>query len=380
MAAQLAAFSIQINGGEPIYKKPCERCLAPLPLSGLVISIDKLDVLKKTPDEIKKLSETEIAHLRSLLPKTYVEAVACPCPRPLETTLNVKEGISPLDMCHCTRICIKILRSGSLSFSCPICKIIICSIECYESHIKHIHSGQHPDPSLSGYEWCPLCRTVSKKATGPIKDTIENKLCSRCATWDDTKLLEIPPSLKKEFSEFSYIHNIYSSASSLPPYVSQPSISFESETDLTTVENYPKFFINLLKHPALTEITDSSLDFRFLSSWSHTIPYQRDIWKKMLYAPRGQNRFRLRSPEEIKVIPLLGTEILAAVRREISLLEAHLNQTSILPPLCCIICTYLPYQLWNFERLLSRIHADALKYGPPISALISLLTPPPPNE
>lgn len=36
---------------------------------------------------------------------------------------------------------------------------------------------------------------------------------------------------------------------------------------------------------------------------------------------------------------------------------------------------FLGWQLWNFERLMSRIHDDVIRYAPSLAALISIIGP-----
>ncbi|AYV84704.1 MAG: hypothetical protein Hyperionvirus34_28, partial [Hyperionvirus sp.] len=84
MLSQLVAFKVSIGRVIlPVYRGKCDQCFEPLTVEGFSIQIADLDVLNKTPDEIKLLPENEIAQFRLLLDKKRLrgrtQEPKCPC-------------------------------------------------------------------------------------------------------------------------------------------------------------------------------------------------------------------------------------------------------------------------------------------------------------
>ncbi|AYV83408.1 MAG: hypothetical protein Hyperionvirus6_89 [Hyperionvirus sp.] len=410
MATKLRAFWLGHREIYPFYARPCKVCSDDLSLYGRAVEIDKLAILDKTPEEIMRLDETEKVRLRSILPKGFVIRTPCRHLSDLvsdtdSSSKHMVRDIGVFDRCGCNTLnALEFLRCGGSS-SCPFCARIICGEKCFIDHLhmtlprRYISFDYFSliDRSLLGGEWCPLCRKVFRKGARNLPDhlddkecttkvikellnsiekgekidlakyTIKNTLCSRCSHWNYEKMIVISPTIKLYPDIRIYPSDIW-----VPPYFSQQRIRFFDLASIQTYDDHPQFFIDLLKHKALDQISDSLIDANL--SGSITIYfYLAIIWRQMLYSRPPGKIDRLHTPEEVKATAIPGSKFLAAIRAEIIGLDACLTETRILPDLCLIIREYLPWQLWNMERLLSRIHNDILRYAPSVAALLSII-------
>ncbi|AYV82840.1 MAG: hypothetical protein Hyperionvirus2_208 [Hyperionvirus sp.] len=407
MSTHLVAFTLSTKGITPHYRSDKSERI----VEKNCISIDDLGVIiSMTPDEIKNLSKVKIASLRAELMKKLsanddiYERSHCLSSPPNIDSMRGNEvrdivdiKIHPDDRCSCDKEkVIDILHKGSRS--CPICLEISCNRQCFRDHME-THCAEEiliVDLSLVGGEWCPLCCSVVHKGAifshddiertkSELEFTIKNTLCPRCSNWlkNDTPRVEFP----KDYSThwLNYFCRIYPLDIWIPPRISRDPIRL---TNLGTFENFeknPQFFVDLLKQDTFEELTNSFLDSRN-SEERPLHSYCSSAWEKVMYTTithymheytYDHNLFRqpadFRTPEEVKATPIPGAKILAKIREEIALLENALIATSLLPPLCDIIRSYLPWQLWNLERLMARIHNDIIRYAPSIAALLSII-------
>ncbi|AYV81173.1 MAG: hypothetical protein Harvfovirus19_18 [Harvfovirus sp.] len=388
MSAKLVGFSLRASTVHPVYKKPCSDCSTAAPLSGYAVSINELSVLSKTPEEIKQLDETEIARLRLLINRTWVDETYCPCPlkSPTRARTSLDRRINPHDYCWCNKYRVmEILHKGS--WSCPFCISIFCDKKCFGYHLNEKCTDEY-GLTLVGGEWCPMCRKVFRESNisfphmmtkeklhslirrdGLDKYTIKNTLCESCKGWDEKKILEIPLELKGRL----YLEKVtmYAPERWTPPYISQNCIKLSDLSRLEIYDDHTQFFVSLLKYETFERIDDSLLDHS-CSNRGELRDYYHFLWKEMIfcYEEVARKRKRLRTVEEIKKMVIPGAKILAAVRGEIRAFENGLAQTPLLRELYVIIGEYLLWQLLNFERLLARIIEDAVQYAPSVANLL----------
>ncbi|AYV82557.1 MAG: hypothetical protein Hyperionvirus1_136 [Hyperionvirus sp.] len=400
MTKQLVGFQL-LNieyGIVPVYNKQCDQHLTLSSVRCTKVLRD-LTLLRQTPDEIKQIPETEISRMRSLLKVTLSWTPAaetkCSCPTEPKSMIPKKPHTYWFRNCRGRQAFTSLINR--VSWSCPFCCEIMWSIKDFIFHIRQSHPNKSNklivvDHSLLGGSWCPLCETVVRKATIPpgtvdwretitpqqLSDLIDQKwfhggkgieeylinnaVCSRCTQWImEKKRLEIPASLNKKLQKTINKMQLSPLDVWVPPnvtfYVSELGLIGDYDED-------SQFFVDLLKHNMLEEIPDS-----FLREY-----YSSSVWDRVLYTAKfGSKDRRLRTPEEVKATPLPGAKVLAKIREEINLLEVILTETGILPPLRNIIRTYLPWQLWNLERLMSCIHTDVTQYGPSLAIFLARL-------
>jgi len=401
MCTKLVGFHVVANtyGIFPIYSRCCHRCGKGLGLDEYSISLADFDVLKRGPKEVRKLSAPEIARLRSLLPKEkkgkdLVGRGTCSCevgPKSV-TTGGVERKIRVDSYCSCRKTKIISAFRGE-SWCCPFCRDIICGSACFLQHIKYNHDwGKFND----SYEWCPLCGEVLLRGAydGKVsyeelrsyvqgddsignsklwkemleKYAIKNSLCSRCSRWDEKEVLKIPERLIWVVGEMK----IYPLDGWVPPNVMQDTIRLYNLAPEKNLDDNGQFFVDLLKHQMFEEIKDSGLDNHSGDEYG-LVWYYHVVWDRMLYTATYGEMRRLRTPEEMKETPIHGGKVLGIMRAEIGLLEEGLIETKIIPPLCNIVRGYLGWQLWNMERLLSRIHADVIRYAPSLATLLAVI-------
>ncbi|AYV81508.1 MAG: hypothetical protein Harvfovirus38_2 [Harvfovirus sp.] len=417
---QLVGFHLTQNlcGIYPCYFERCNKCQRGFPFDEpYTVSLSDLAVLERAPDEIKRLPQTEIERLRALLPitkrskRTGDPISECLCPKPETDSLpiiplaKIEMRIRVDNICCDRKKYMSIIRGES--WSCPFCLDIICSVSCLIRHTKimHIDDGQWRgrsivvDRALLGGEWCPLCSHVFRKGellsdtvnitSDQLLDmiqweggrrwmpekiileryTIKNKLCQRCSDWDEKKVLRIFYSLREAQSTQTSMmtrKDLYPLDSYIPPNVMRDTLHLSELGSIQTYDNddeNSQFFVDLLRQDMFEEIKDSFLE---------TTSIVRNIWDTVLYIGDGSLR-RLRTFEEVKATPIPGAKLLAKIRTEVALLDIALTQTNIIAPLRHIIREYLPWQLWNLERLLSMIHADVIRYAPSLASLLSVI-------
>ncbi|AYV81776.1 MAG: hypothetical protein Harvfovirus60_9 [Harvfovirus sp.] len=423
---QLVGFRLIANprGIYPCYLQRCNQCLKGLPpLSTYTVQLSDLTVLDRTPDEIKRLPQIEIERLRSLLAKmttskgTIDPKSECLCPKPEIVTgpIPMERKIRIDNTCCYKKTLMTTMREES--WSCPFCRNIICDAACLFTHIKMMHVDLKwlgrsiivDRALLGGGLWCPLCSHVfhlGKVQTGFLdwrenitaeqlftlieaarqilseeiileQYTIQNKLCQQCSEWDEKKLLRMPISLKalqsKENTTWMKRMDLYPLDTYVPPNVMQYPVYL---SDLGAIQTYDdehsQLYVDLLRQDHFEEIKDSFLEANF--SDTTIFNYMCTIWDTILYSYVGSLR-RSRTFEEVKATPIPGEKVLAKIRTELVLLDNALTQTKIIAPLCQIIQEYLPWQLRNLERLLSRVHADVIRYAPSLASLISVIGP-----
>ncbi|AYV81392.1 MAG: hypothetical protein Harvfovirus31_8 [Harvfovirus sp.] len=389
--AKLVGFHLSADfcGIYAFYLDRCERCLDPFPMEDpYVTNLTDLAVLGKTPEEIKLLPKVEIKRLSSLLPKhqemklmKFNRRLECPCQKLAGPSWTLCRKISVNSFCCERKRIIKILREGSLS--CPFCLRVICSWACLKDHVKRMHSDSGcrwiVDLALLGGEWCPLCGDIlrrghvessEKELFGLIKKgedaryQIKNTLCSRCRRWNHGKLLKLPKMLRID-------EKLYRSDRYVPRNVERDTLHLGELGPIEIFDRNTGFYADLLKQDVVQEIKDSCLDPYSIDRRGGN--FYRTIWDGVLYTCETGRERRLRTVEEVRAMEIPGTLILAKIRTEIALLEGALCATQIISPLRSIIRGYLPWQLWNFERVLSRIHADIIRYAPSVVALMSVI-------
>ncbi|AYV81333.1 MAG: hypothetical protein Harvfovirus27_22 [Harvfovirus sp.] len=404
--AKLRGFWLRENAIHPFYMMPCDVCSADLSVYGYAIEIDKLAILDRTPDEIIRLDEAERAHLRSLLRDRHVDRIPCMHPlkeigddQPPKEAISISSEISMFDLCGCGQSDVmRILRNRKKSYTCVFCPKILCDEKCFNNHMErdHVNVNRLIDKSLVGGEWCPLCRKIFKKGREflcddddkqctiivekellNLKDSarlekyaIKNTLCPRCSQWDENKMMIIPTIILEKLRRFLYI---FPADAWTPPYFSQQSIHFFDLAFITAYDDHPQFFVDLLKHSVLYKISDSSLCPQRTRAIMY--PYLNSVWFTILSHNDTNKKFRLHTAEKVKATCIPGTKFLTAIRAEIAGLEACFTKTGILSDLCLIIRDYLPWQLWNVERILTRIHNDITRYAPSLAALLSIIGP-----
>jgi len=407
MSMELIGFHLSRDerGIFAIYNKPCEEHLD----RNVNVHTDSdfaAAALRMTPDEIIQLPESEITRLRSLfLPSKkcrpgarechcfdIVEIISIDTPQEEHITyigycMTQKDGFSGL------------LRKKS--WCCPFCRAIIWEAGSFHNHIEQVHKGGSRgtviDQSFMGGVVCVLCDKVFHRGAvlpgnvewrgkitmaelyGRIQNNwkrgngrkmleeyaIRNNICLRCIQWIEEKKLEIPASLGELKHAAIRKLDLYPLEVWIPGNV--PRKSFQL-LELGSIEDYDEnsqFFVDLLKQDMLAKINES------VFGESQRL-YCSLVWDRMLYMwDWGLARRRFRTLEEIKATAIPGAKVLARIQTEIALLEGALIETGVLPPLCDIIRSYLPWQLWSVERFMSRIQRDVMRYAPSLVTLLA---------
>ncbi|AYV82450.1 MAG: hypothetical protein Hyperionvirus1_29 [Hyperionvirus sp.] len=385
MTVQLVGFTIDVDGIYPVYQK------LGVPLGEGTVSIDRLGEC-----------------LRARLPSELIYLAYCPGilelagPDYSKVMKGVARGICVDDSCCCGRDKVMTLfwSEGTKSWSCPFCTRIVCGMRCFIEHIHKEAIGREDwlsfgpiavDPVVVGGEWCPLCREVCKPGGNKFYETmnrsqfitflqgrpekqlseytIKTTICKPCSLWDGKNVGDMPKGLSlKQLKARMLSDKLLDSW--IPPYILARSVRLFELGPLGNYENDPEFLVNLLKQYTFEQISDACIDFDS-PRLGDLIDYCRDIWRQMLYGYKGPGRgWRLRTAGEVKAKEIPGTKILKALRKEIAVLESGLREGGIIGDLCGIIWGYLPWQFWNLERVITRIHNDVIKYGPAIAALL----------
>ncbi|AYV80747.1 MAG: hypothetical protein Harvfovirus5_51 [Harvfovirus sp.] len=380
----------------PTYWKSCSDCGRPPPTARLELSMDTLGILDRTPEEIKAMTAEEIKQFQLLLPKASVVARDCPCKiggesAPLVTnaisagrrhprgytdfTLGVRTDL----FCECA---VRLIESSlkQISWSCPYCCAIVCDPFCFSQHFRENHSNVEtelaiPQRAIGGH-WCPLCRQIShdgakskqlegtllhSKITTGIKNqqgfsigecTVRNVICIDCDEWEEKKL-EIPVSLREHFRG----RDFYSVDAEIPRFVLLEPIKLQ-DLLIEDFDMHATFLICLIKQKYFPE----SITFVIDHEGRGINFYTTLVWRSIL-----------NQQKEITATSIPGAALLASIRGEIALFDRGINETSLPPVLRTVIVNYMPMQLWYFESMMAKIQNDALRYGPSMRALLSVI-------
>ncbi|AYV82592.1 MAG: hypothetical protein Hyperionvirus1_171 [Hyperionvirus sp.] len=407
----------------PVYEEPCMNCDQQLESTWNIILMKDLTILNRTPDEIKKLTTSDIKKMVPGLSKLENYHYETPYSGECKERKNESYKITiPSELCECGRkeTTDKIIEIPT--WSCPCCLHLVCSGECFWTHVNlfHVKNIFMPivvEPKMMGSEWCPMChhiltprdpsllpildnnnrvqfRSVSDekvKTANPIlcrvrnpsstetpsdpgfkmeftQFCIKNRICAKCETWDKNKI-KLPKQILKGVHT---LPPIYTHETIIPPYIQPAHIPlamiFDSFDHLKkNITPYSQILPDLLRRSYFEEVNFPQHYSNQSNSAIHR--YIANLWQTMLYVTPLFGMTRLRTPKELKKAKIPTEPILAAVRSEILFITKILTEIGISTALHPIIYSYLPWQLWNFDRIFSQIHSDIRRFGPSVAAL-----------
>ncbi|AYV77899.1 MAG: hypothetical protein Edafosvirus2_78 [Edafosvirus sp.] len=426
--ATLVGFHISSESQYPVYNIPCRKCRSPLPLQCEELSLIALH-LEKSIEEIKNLYESDMVLLRSKLPKSRnYRSATCPCPEPVPA-----EPLSPQKPCvpaqldygepiysHAECCCGKhkiydILYTNS--YSCPFCYKIVCGgPACFIKHVKNRHSPSSRVPSrplqlavpqqLLGGTWDPLCRQIVHNGSVENGDDewrglltveqiydniikrwkqkdgkegmriypIKNQVCTSCAHWNAVEFTIPAP-----FRAKGHMTTIFPPHAYIPPFAAVLPIDIDYMGPLYLLDpvlglEHARHVADLLKRPYFGKVEES---FMYTTNYPRAIKtYIYEVWQTMLYTARyGVAGRRWKTLEEVKATPIPGAMVLQAINDDIAVFNDGLKMTSLPPVLCSVIQEFMPWQLWNMQKILHRIHADVIEYAPKLAVLFSKIGP-----
>ncbi|AYV80740.1 MAG: hypothetical protein Harvfovirus5_44 [Harvfovirus sp.] len=395
------------NSGDqffPLYTRPCWSCSEPLKPERNIILMK--DLFNKTAHNISKTQE-----------KPKFEW-SCECKQEYKNDHLWERKYSRYSECCCGLNRANILK---LFWVCPFCLRVICGRQCFYFHMNtvHISFGEISakfavDPKLIGAFWCGLCHDIFERRnpdftilpdnitakellmeaikcerrpriidemdsvpgsiipeeiTPKVDFTqfcIKSKACAKCENWDEKKI-----KLPKELGELPpvYPHETIIPSQFQTEYIHIGMIFSDFKKIKQNSDIYSKFIPDLLRRSYFEKVSffveNSNVYNRVINN------YVADLWFDMLYVKGILGKMRLRTPEEVQRRKIPTEPILAAVRGEISVINGELTCTGLPNVLYPIIYSYLPWQLWNFERVFSQIHSDLIRLGPSIVALLS---------
>ncbi|AYV78185.1 MAG: hypothetical protein Edafosvirus6_34 [Edafosvirus sp.] len=387
------------------------------------IPLEQLNILEKTPDEILKINKTDLDNLTEKISKLNYDKKGTRF-NPISDSFWIirgdKKKFSVYDKCHCHKVSFRKL-STIRTWSCPFCAKIICDTQCFVSHIQEFHKivNQIVIPQIGG-KWCILCHKISyKRKNGTIhyesaedllnkiklnwkeKDkkiewkqkinkrcmgsySIENTICTECSNFDkneikcpqhffahkDCKIYPIEQIIPP-FLDTKNISLLYINALDIDLYYSQAHIDAYNRGHMeyhidTYRASYAQYFKEILKRDYCEPIYDNKTTYYIYLDLMNK--YLVEIW---MFAILRNNK--LRTPDEIKNLSLPGTILLKMVRNDIMLFDSSLDVTYLHRDLYPIIRSYMGWQLWDFEKLLTKVHKDVIRYAPSMSALLYVL-------
>ncbi|AYV80437.1 MAG: hypothetical protein Harvfovirus1_62 [Harvfovirus sp.] len=381
---ELVGFHFQEYSHFPLYRSPCEKCGLPYKLDGVELSMETLwYLIAATEDEIKNMSVADKESFRNQLPiRDGRGHRRCYCREELKMAVHV---ISNEEKCVCNNP--EYLFQNS--WSCPFCCKLICCSGCFKQHVKKAHSRQDvgftivvPQEALGG-KWCALCREVleqgeedftagelwtlimdwnkkSKRKECTIY-AVKNGLCENCSGWDFCE--EKYSFLSRKFPK------LYPVGTWIPKYMTPKQISFDDLIQLD-LDKHAAFISEVVQREYYEPTNEQLLYQPDKFGHSGYEQYINKIWRQALY-----DGYRLRSPEEIKSTPIYGGKLIEALRTNIQLYDSAMLNTPLPRDIYPLIQSYIDWQIWNFERLLSKIHHDLITYAPKLAILLTTIGP-----
>ncbi|AYV83243.1 MAG: hypothetical protein Hyperionvirus5_49 [Hyperionvirus sp.] len=431
----LGGFSCSNRGFFPVYTRPCWSCSEPLKPQENIILMKDLEIINQTPDEIKKLSISDIKKKIPGFPEPnrskdlYIEAFtpwSCQCEKK-DITYEMfakKNYIQKYNPCCCEKYRWKQIIEKT-SWSCPFCLSIVCGRKCFWNHVNKDHWSKiiglddfidlAVEPKILGAEWCPFCHRVSgprncdlvgladdidaagllnelheryvkgsqvvpEEIAGNVDFTqycVTNRVCQNCKDWDK-KRIHIPKELIEMGGHDSLpFPPIYSHETCVPLYIKPKYIRLEmflhSFKNLEkNIALCSKFIPDFLRRSYFEEVDFFFTEYPNCNNYVIT-HYIADLWYAMLYVkPFFSSVRRLRTPEEVRKMKIPTQPLLDAIQADISVINNALVATGLHAVLHPLIYCYLPWQIWNFERIFSKIHSDMIRLGPSAAALLAM--------
>ncbi|AYV81110.1 MAG: hypothetical protein Harvfovirus17_4 [Harvfovirus sp.] len=412
MSHKLVGFCISTQTQHPVYDKLCLRCQKPPPDNEMILSMDSLKSLEKTPEEILTMKPDEKEIIRSKLLDRKTRLTRCPCPQqapsddsipPKDISISYGNSLKSKNECHCGALDVQtIVKDHKIdSWSCPFCYKIICSEICYSKHLRYVHRSNStlvvPQLILGG-EWCPICRKIIRNGSVNIPEKewrgwlTNEEICERI----NKKILFIDSNREYFIKNLVCIGCVPADDEETPV---EEKIDIWDLLDLAsfTINKFNKFpvkktyldirvgmLLNVLKSENCPEINDLYLKDGRMAR------YVCDLWAYTLYKPRIPYTGRessgcqpnvpprlyqrlLKTPKEVRLGPVLAENLLHQLRKEICLFQSYLVEIGLPIVLCEIVREYMPWQLWNFEKVLGQLHYDVKKYGPSLAALLFII-------
>ncbi|AYV80711.1 MAG: hypothetical protein Harvfovirus5_15 [Harvfovirus sp.] len=395
----LKGFYINEFSACPVYNKiECQICLLPFRENGKIPLRNFRDVLDKTSDEILSMRNSDLEEILKI-----PEICSCSVDVDSDSDVEYVEQDSKrlfnnsLKCCCGKNFVTKALLSDS--WSCPFCGKIACDPMCFIKHIGVDHptvkTGMEAPTAVLGGMWCPLCRTIvafgavekgdqewresiteeellfkvhlrcgNKNKKSVVHEyAIANVLCYKCFHWDD-KCLPTP-------TWFEGAGPLYPIDTDIPRYVSVPKIRMSQILHESRFDSDSLFICDLLKREYCEGVCDEYLSTVSVHNPSGMFIW--GIWNAVFWPNPGTTTAPISSPDEVKKNYILGTKLLETMRTDIAALNNALSVTNLLPVLIPLISNYLWSNLVNFEKILSKIHSDVVRYAPLIAAILNKL-------
>lgn len=414
----LVGFKFGRYHQKPIYQAICKLCFLPLEYKHKYRSMKTLAILDESPENIKSLVEKDkniektltspSGEIRSYCscyasdprtPPDYAEL--CETDRLFHSSrkkkINFTRSDSPLIsdnvICYCGTNYAKNMTYGSL-WVCPFCYTIVCDPNCFMGHIKQHHTNIEKlifvaDKTLFGGSLCPFCRNskTERKGNVPIGDdewrhtiTPQELMTNIMRRWErkasrteimdyyTTKYIVCQECFEKERMVLPDEAKTIDSLVNLPSLNSYPSPFYEfREIKLHQIwrllcerksPDLLRFFSDLLRHDHFEKINELMLVTGRYSNYNLV----DNIW--------DQIRSSVNSNREIP-----ATKFLEIIRSDIKEFNQGMLATNFSLEIQQMIQMYLPWQLWNMEKLLGTIHSDIKRYGKTVFTLLKLFKP-----